>query len=88
MRWILVIGLVVWVAAVVIWAHRYGVRSYVKLAAVLALGAVVGMIGFLLLGLAWWALGAVGALLAAMAVLFGLIYWLDQRKVKDFEAVS
>ena len=88
MRWILVIGLVVWVAAVVIWAHRYGVRSYVKLAAVLALGAVVGMIGFLLLGLAWWALGAVGALLAAMAVLFGLIYWLDRRRVKDFEAIS
>ena len=88
MRWILVIGLVVWVAAVVIWAHRYGVRSYVKLAAVLALGAVAGMVGFLLLGLAWWALGAVGALLAAMAVLFGLIYWLDQRKVKDFEAIS
>jgi len=88
MRWILVIGLIVWVAAVVIWAHRYGVRSYAKLAGVLALGAVAGMIGFLLLDLAWWALGALGGLLAAIAMIFGLIYWLDRRKVKDYESAG
>lgn len=88
MRWILVIALVVWVAAVVIWVHRYGARSYLKLAAVLVLGAIVGLVGFLLLDLVWWALGGLAAMLAAIALIFGLIYWLDRRKVKAFEQLS
>jgi hypothetical protein len=88
MRWILVIALVVFVAAVVMWVHRYGARSYAKLAGVLLLGAAAGLIGFLLLGLVWWAVGGLAAMLAVMALIFGLVYWLDQRKVKEFESIS
>ncbi len=85
MRWILIIALVVWVTAVVVWIHRYGARSYLKLAAVLVLGAVVGLVGFLLLGLVWWALGGLAAMLAVIALIFGVIYWLDRRKVEAYE---
>ena len=85
MRWLLVIALVVWFAAVVMWAHRYGVRSYLKLAAVLVLGAIIGLVGFLLLGRVWWAFGALAAMLVGMAMIFGVIYWLDRRKVEAYE---
>lgn len=88
MRWLLVIALVVWVAAVVIWVHRYGARSYLKLAAVLVLGAVAGFVGFLLLDLVWWAFGGLAAMLAVLALIFGLIYVLDRRKVKEFEQLG
>ena len=88
MRWILVIALVVFVAAVVMWVQRYGARSYVRLGAVLVLGAVAGLVGFLLLDLLWWALGGMAAMLAVMALIFGLIHWLDRRQVKAFERES
>jgi hypothetical protein len=85
MRWVLVIALVVWFAAVVMWVHRYGARSYLKLAAVLVLGALVALVGFLLLDRVWWAFGGLAAILAGMAMLFGVIYVLDRRKVEAYE---
>ncbi len=85
MRWLLVIVLVVWVAAVVIWVHRYGARSYLKLGAVLLLGAIAAFVGFFLLDLIWWAIGGFAALLAGMGIVFGFVYWVDRRKVEERE---
>jgi hypothetical protein len=88
MRLLVVIALVVWVVAVIGWARAYGVRSYLKLAGVLALGMVAGVAGFLVLGLVWWALGGFLAMVAVIALIFGVIYWIDRRKVKAFDATG
>ena len=85
MRWILVIVLVVWLLAVVAWVRANGAPSFLKLAGVLAAGAAIALVGFLLLDLVWWAIGGVAAMLAGMGMVFGVVYWIDRRKVKAYE---
>jgi uncharacterized iron-regulated membrane protein len=41
--------------------------------------------GFLLLGRVWWAFGGLAAMLFGIAMIFGVIYWLDRRKVEAYE---
>ncbi len=88
MRILLIIALIVWVVAVAGWVHQYGGRSYAKLAGLLLLGALVGLAGFLVLGLIWWAVGAFAAMLATIALIFGVIYLLDRRKANAFDEAS
>jgi hypothetical protein len=85
-HWLLVTVLVVWVLAVVVWVHKYGGRSYLKLGAFLLLGALVAVVGFLILDLVWWAIGGFAAMLAGMGLVFGFVYWVDRRKIEATQA--